>query len=100
MEIHLLLSLEQDNNRKNLLTLTLRQRIETYTAHGGAWKYLEEELIKHGYSKNFSAYYVSAIRRNKLCKDLSDRALIIFDYLEKTNDENYAISHIKILFLK
>lgn len=80
--------------------LYLRDQIEIYSQFGGVWKYLEEELIKHGYSKNFSAYYVSTIRRNKLCKDLSDRALTIFDCLEETKDENYAISHIKILFLK
>ena len=53
---------------------------------GGAWKTLEKELVKHGLSNSFSKNYISVIRK-KLGQDEAQRAIMVFDHWEKTNDE-------------
>lgn len=78
--------------------MTLRQKIQTYTTHGGAWKHLEEELIKQGMSKKLSEYYVSKISK-KLDDDEARKALSIFDLWKKNKNEQQVESTINLLFL-
>lgn len=76
----------------------IRNRIKTYTMHGGAWRYLETELINTGFSEVFASFYVSSIR-TRLGNEHSLKALHVFDVWNETKDEKLAIATMRLLDL-
>jgi hypothetical protein len=64
-----------------------RERIKTYAAHGGAWSYLEEELILEGFSESLAKEFCSRCRYS-LGQATADIALIAYDQWKKERNED------------